>query len=308
MYQSIFKANVSFFPCKEAGKSKIQTISLGRALLADTWRAQVEALRAEADPAKRQAIKEALPCISPGGVFTYVQKGGRKSMSLITPSGFLCADIDCKPEKGINSALAGFDLKAEISRLPFVAYCGKSCGGAGYFLIIPIADPAKYRDYYKALQADAEKCGLTLDAACSSIAFKRFVSWDADPYINTAARPYSYTLPERKRDAPITPETAQEYAAKLEAIITKVEAEKLDIAPAERDWFEMCCALANIFGEAGRDYAQRLFQFYPGYTAAETDAKFTRAIESPYPAYTFGTIREFFKRSTIARDFDDIGQ
>ena len=122
MKQSLFTAQVTFLPCVNADDSEIETISLARALFSDAWRAKVEAVRAEADPAKQKALKDALPCFTPAGTFRHVSRAG-----LQTPSRFLCVDIDYKPEKGINNALAGYDLKAEISRVPCVAYCGLSC-------------------------------------------------------------------------------------------------------------------------------------------------------------------------------------
>ncbi|MBR4233809.1 MAG: PriCT-2 domain-containing protein [Bacteroidales bacterium] len=274
MKQTLIAAQVSFLPCVNADDSEIETISLAQALFSDAWRAKVEAIRAEKNPAKQKALKDALPCFMPAGTFRHPDNSG-----LIAPSGFLYADIDYKPEKGENTALGGFDLKAEIWRVPFVAYCGLSCRGAGYSLLIPIADPAKYRDYYKALQVDFEKCGLTLDPACKNIGRKKFVSWDADPYINTAARPYSYTLPEREHT---TRETlgreldAAETAAKVEAVISYLEANRLDITADYDTWTGgLLAPLANTFGEAGRDYAHRISQFHPKYTAAETDAKYS---------------------------------
>ena len=277
MKQSLFTAQVSLMPCVNADDSEIETITLARALFSDAWRAKVEAIRAEKDPAKQKALKDALPCFMPAGTFRHPDNSG-----LIAPSGFLYADIDYKPEKGENTALGGFDLKAEIWRVPCVAYCGLSCRGAGYSLIIPIADPAKYRDYYKALQVDFEKCGLTLDPQCKNIGRKKFVSWDADPYINTAARPYSYTLPEREHT---TRETlgreldATETAAKVEAVISYLEANRLDITADYDTWIALLAALANTFGEAGRDYAHRLSQYHAKYTAAETDAKYNSLLK-----------------------------
>ena len=277
MKKTIFQAQVSFLPCINADDSEIDTISLGRALLADTWREQVEAIRAEKNPAKQKALKDALPCFTPAGTFRHVDNSG-----LIKPSGFLYADIDYKPEKGENIALAGYDLKAEIWRVPFVAYCGLSCRGAGYSLIIAIDDPAKYRDYYKALQADFEKCGLSLDPACKNISRKHFVSWDANPYINTAARPYSFTLPEREHT---TRETlgreldAAETAAKVEAVIKSCEANRWDITENYADWMRILAALAGTFGEAGREYAHRISAIYPRYSYEQTDAKYSSLLK-----------------------------
>ena len=274
MKASLFKAKISLLPCVNADDSEIENISLGRALIADTWRAQVEAVRAEKDPAKRKALKATLPCFTPSGTFTHVSRAG-----LVRHSGFISLDIDYKPEKGVNTNLAGYDLKAAISAVPNVAYCGHSCGGAGYVVIVPIADPAKHRDYFHALAYYFERAGLELDPACKDVTRKRFVSWDAAPYVNTAAQPWALTLPQREH---ATRETlgreldAAETAAKVEAVISYLEANRLDITADYDTWTGgLLAPLANTFGEAGRDYAHRISQFHPKYTAAETDAKYS---------------------------------
>lgn len=302
--KSIFKAQISFLPYASADDSEIENISLGAALVSRKWRKLIEAVRAEQDPQARQALKDKLPCITPGGTFGHVCRAG-----LIKPSGFLCADLDYKPEKGINTALAGFDLKAEISRLPYVAYCGHSCSGAGYFLIIPIKDPAKYKDYYRALSADFEKGGLTLDPACSNIAFKRFVSYDDNPYINTAARPYSYTLPEREhttREALGRELDASEAAAKVEAVIKACELNKWDITESYADWVRLLSALASTFGEAGRDYAHRISALYGGYDYQETESKFNDLLRHPEYKTQIGTFFYIARQEIGKHDFDII--
>ena len=301
---TLFKAQISLLPNASADDSEIENISLGAALVSRKWRKKVEALRAEKDPQKRQALKDNLPCITPGGTFGHVSRAG-----LINPSGFLCADLDYKPEKGINTALSGFDLKAEISRLPYVAYCGHSCSGAGYFLIIPIKDPSKYKEYYRALAADFEKGGLTLDAACSNIAFKRFVSYDDNPYINTAAQPYAYTLPEREhttREALGRELDATETAAKVEAVISACELNKWDITESYADWVRIISALASTFGEAGRDYAHRISALYTGYDYQETDNKYNDLLRHQEYKTQIGTFFYIARQEIGKHDFDNI--
>ena len=301
MKASLFKAKISLLPCVNADDSEIKNISLGRALIADTWRAQVEAVRAEKDPAKRKALKAALPCFTPSGTFTHVSRAG-----LVRHSGFISLDIDYKPEKGINTALAGYDLKAAISAVPNVAYCG----GSGYVVIVPIADPAKHREYFRALAYHFERAGLELDPACKDVTRKRFVSWDADPYINTAAQPWALTLPEREH---ATRETlgrdldASETAAKVEAVIKSCEANRWDITAAEGDWWRILCSLANTFGEAGRDYAHRISALYPGYTPEETDAKYSRAVKHPEYKDQIGTFFYIARQEIGKHDFDNLG-
>ena len=307
MSNTIFDTKISFAPSVNADDSEIVTISLGRALISDAWREQVEALRAEADPAKRKALKDKLPCITPGGTFSHISKNG-----LERASGYLCADLDYKPEKGINADLKGFDLKAAVARLPYVAYCGKSCGGKGYFLIIRIADASKYKAYYRALQADFERGGLTLDKACSNIAFKRFVSWDESPYINTAALPYSYTLPEREHTAMETlgkELNQEETRAKVEAVIKHCEENKIDITADYEDWVRIMAALAGTFGADGEEYAHRISSLYQGYSKEQTEQKYKSFLNRRGNLEQRANIGTFFyiARQEIGKhDFDNV--
>lgn len=308
MQKTIFETMITFAPKVNADDAELSDISLGRALIADTWRKQVEALRAETDTAKRKALKDSLPCITPGGTFYHISAAG-----LNEASGFLCADIDCKPEKDINAALKEFDLKAAISRLPYVAYCGKSCGGKGYFLIIPIRDASKYKEYYKALENDFRKGGLTLDAACSNIAFKRFVSWDDNPYINTAATPYEMPPKEERatRQTQGREYDDKETAAKVEAIIKECEDREIDITQSYKDWTNILAAFANTFGntEQGFDYAQRISSQYPGYSDTQTEAKYKSFLSGKRKEgeqIKIGTFFDIARREMGKRDFDGI--
>lgn len=305
--KTIFEVKISFVPYVSADDSEIEEITLGRALIADTWRKEVEALRAETNPAKRKTLKDKLPCITPGGLFSHISKDG-----LTQASGYLCADIDYKPEKGINADLKEFDLKAAVARLPYVAYCGRSCGGKGYFLIIPIADTSKYKAYYRALQADFKKGGLILDGACSNIAFKRFVSWDDNPYINTAARPYFYTLPEREHT---TRETlgkdlnGEETRAKVEDVIKHCEDNNIDITTEYSDWVRILAALAATFGEDGEEYAQRISKLYPHYNQEQTEQKYKSFLRGAGNLEQRANIGTFFfiARQEIGKhDFDNV--
>lgn len=302
MRQSIFNAEVSFLPRTYCDDSEIKTISLAKALISDQWREKVEALRAESDPDKRRKVKESLPCFTPSGTFTHVSGSG-----LIAHSGFISIDIDFKPERGINRDLADFDLKSAIADVPQVAYCGHSCSGSGYVLIIPIADPAKHRDYFRALDYYFRRAGLEIDRACKDVTRKRFVSWDAAPYINTAARPWAIVLPEKN----YTPReilghdiTEEETAEKVEAVIKTCEKNNWDITSYYPDWVRILLALASTFGEYGREYAHRISAMYPKYNEGQTNRKFTSALRSKHNSVGIGTFFYIAKAEIGKHDFD----
>ena len=304
MNQSIFTAKVSYLPRKDAPDNEIKTILLGRALLSDTWRAQVEAVRTEKDPARQAELKKALPVFTPSGTFTHISRAG-----LIRHSGFISIDIDYKPERGENTALAGFDLKAAAATIPHIAYCGRSCRGAGYVLVIPIADPTKHREYFRALAYHFERAGLEIDRGCRDICRKRFVSWDPDPYINTAARPWAITLPERNHS---TRETLgrdlaeSETAAAVEAVVSACEQNGWDITADRGDWVQILAALAKTFGEGGRDYAHRISAMYPGYSPEETETKFSDLLKHPEYGWNIGTFFYIARQEIGKHDFDGL--
>ena len=295
MRTNLFSAQVSILPCVNCDDSEIESISLGNVLTSDKWRAKVEEMRAESDPAKRKTLKDALPCFTPSGTFSHVSAAG-----LIEHSGCISVDIDYKPEKGINNALAGFDLKRAISGVPYVAYCGHSCSGAGYVLIIPIADPTKHREYFRALAYHFKRAGLDIDKACKDISRKRFVSWDADPYINTAARPWAITLPELEQATRRNPGGAidtSESAAIVEAVIKACNDNECDITKNYDDWAAILADLAIMFGDNGREYAHKISALHPNYSENQTDTKFSDFLK--HPEYE-GGINNFLR---IARKY-----
>lgn len=280
----------------------MDNISLGWALLSGEWTGQVEAIRAETDPEKRKALKAALPCIMPGGLFR-----GLAEKDLKTASGYLCADLDYKPEMGINADLEGFDIKTAVARLPYVAYCGKSCGGNGYFLIVKIADPEKYKDYYRALCADFKKGGLILDTACSNISSKRFVSWDDNPYINTRPTPYDYMLPERGTATDIKPtgvSADEETRKKVENVIAYCETNGIDITSVYDDWVKILAALAHTFGPSGEIYAFRISHMYPDYSETETRAKYKSLLQQRENQVEIGTFFYIAQTKLNSLDID----
>jgi|LSQX01.3.fsa_nt_gb hypothetical protein len=75
----------------------------------------------------------------------------------------------------------------------------------------------------------------------------------------------------------------------VEALVQQIEAAQIDIAPAYRDWCNLGFAFVNAFGEAGRDYYQRVSRFYPGYSEAETGKQYDHCLKSNRGGVTLKT-------------------
>ncbi|GAB4035250.1 BT4734/BF3469 family protein [Spirosoma gilvum] len=138
------------------------------------YQSKVELLRQLTDKSKRDEVKSTLPAITPSGLFTY-----RQAASLIQHSGLLQFDIDQKENRHIRNYAA---LKGQIARLPFVAYCGLSVSGTGYWGIVPIAYPERHGQHFDALKRVFAHYGIILDEKPRNVASLRGYSYDPDGY------------------------------------------------------------------------------------------------------------------------------
>jgi hypothetical protein len=167
------------------------TVSLKQWLQSKKLQQQVEAIRAMATKADRDAAKSKLPAITPSGIFSK-----RNSNGLIQHSGIICIDID----KTGNEEIENYsDLKKELCKLKQVAYCGASVSGTGLFLLIPLAYPGRHKDQFQALKNDFWKWGIVIDKSCGNIDRLRGASFDADAYYNHTALHYTGLPDEAKK-------------------------------------------------------------------------------------------------------------
>ena len=86
----------------------------------------------------------------------------------------------------------------------------------------------------------------------------------------------------------------------IESITQRVESQHTDIAPNYADWRDLGFALADAFGESGRQYYHRLSRFYPNYSAAETDKQFDNCLKAHGHGITIKTLFHLAKQAGIS--------
>lgn len=270
----ILDVNVSFYETVKTKKPV--TENLYNLLTDGRYAERIERVRKESAPQKQKELKNALPSFTPSGVFSE-----NDDISLVFHSGFICIDIDKKD----NMDVGNFDeMRTLIAQIPFVAYCGLSVRGEGYFCIIPIKYPDKHKQHFRSLQLNFAHCGVTIDESCSNVSRKRYVSHDEDFYYNSDAEVYSLTI----TDAP-APHTGQQCfksthitPVMVDELISMIEERGIDITEKYEYWFAIGCSLANYFGESGRERFHAVSQFHPGYSQNHTDEKFDDALSGKY--------------------------
>lgn len=143
----------------------------------------------------------------PAGIVSGLASGGIDEQHITERNGVIAFDIDAQDNPGIYDWEA---LKELLSLSPCIAYMGLSVSGLGIWGMIPVSDPMRHRQHFDAICEDFATYtfefwqgperehtvirGIKLDPAPSSVASKRFVSYDPRPYVNTAAAVYGRTV------------------------------------------------------------------------------------------------------------------
>ena len=182
---SILNVETTFFENKEdVAKPIIGNLLkiLTSKKLATKHGQRIAEIRATHDKEKRDKLKGKLPCFIPSGTFSHRSEAG-----LIAHNGFISFDLDSGQNTFLNAATAE-QVKAEISKLNVVAYCGLSASGTGLWGLIPIAYPERHKEHFEALELGFLEMGYIIDKACKDVSRLRFWSLDKAPYINHNAK------------------------------------------------------------------------------------------------------------------------
>lgn len=277
----------------------MQQMTIRDFCLTDRWKPVVDELRAMierygAKEAKARddyrQLKTLLPGATLSGLFelreVYDEKRQRKiwcsrrTAHLKLHTGFLCIDIDAQDNQNLTDMrliLRTLRHRAEVALLM------KSCSGTGYFALIPIAYPQYQKEQFKALMRDYAALGITLDKQCGDVTRIRFASYDAEPYINEAAVPYSGVDMGQQVLAPRAAvyaarsyegETQDDVVSKVERLVQILEDNRIDITNSYGDWFKIGFSLANLPEPYGRQFFHRVSAVCDKYNPQLCDRKF----------------------------------
>ena len=164
-----------------------------------------ELLQLQTDIRAGQRQKPEMYGMTPAAFCSY-----RRSANVQYLTGLMAFDIDAKDNA---HRLANYDdLKDEIRKIPYVAYCGRSVSGTGFWGLLFIGynvTASEYKAAFKAMQQDFASMGIKIDSKPADPASLRFFSFDPEGYLNHY--PEAYT---RRYVAPPAPKpTARTYTA-----------------------------------------------------------------------------------------------
>ena len=134
--------------------------------------------RQAADYQKRKKdLKDLLQCYTPAGCLSSRAKNDLKELSR---TGLLQLDFD-------HNDIARYslqELKQCVFDLPFVAYCGLSCSGDGFYALVSIAEPDRLSQYADHLHQVLLAYGIKADQTKGKrVQDLRYLSYDSKALI-----------------------------------------------------------------------------------------------------------------------------
>jgi len=292
--KNILDINVSEF--ENYTNSTPKEVNLYSFLTSKQYSNKVDLIRSEPDKAIKDKIKATLPAITPSGIFAPT----RAIKNLIKHSGFICIDIDKKGNECLNNYTT---LKDELCKIPFVAFCGLSVSGTGYFVLIPIKEPQHHKEYFCTLSIAFQDMNISIDKSCKDVSRLRGYSYDNNYYINDDAKVWDILPPIKKviKQPVISYNSSNTDSTQyfFETCLNVIQTNCIDITSDYNQWFLLLGCLSNHFGEAGRQYAHIISQYHQNYKPNETDYEFTKALKFENKKADISTFFKYCKENGI---------
>ena len=265
------------------------------------FKAIIEQIRSETDPAKRTKLKQELPCFSISRVCKDESRNITKSFSQL-----LQIDIDVKDNQHIFSdAHKVATIREKLANDPFIVLACKSPSNGLKCIVHYDSKTVKILDAFKTSASYfLDVYGLTIDKACKDISRMFFATYDPDIYYNQHAKTLIYTpaVEEVIRQVAIeTPavEVKEKPTFDIEHILEQINTSQIDLTKDYADWLNLGFSFAHEFGEAGRFYFHEISKHHQNYTHAETDAKYSECLITHNGTKTIASFLEVCKANKI---------
>lgn len=254
------------------------------------WKAEVEAIQSCQDPNERKKLKkETASAVTVSGTFIH-----RKEDNLQKHSGFICIDFD------------DFDFSKynDIMLDKYTYACFRSVSGLGLAVIVKIS-PAKHKESFDFLQGYYfNTYGTVIDPLPRNVASLRFVSYDTQIFVNKKSKT-SLLMNETKRKVsnsiPVVYGDSEVGKMVQEAVTMGV-----NIAPDYKTYRDLAFAIANGFGEGGRQWFHALCRSDAKYNSQQADNQFDHAIKGKKRGVTVGTFYWMLKQAGVKLPSADV--
>jgi hypothetical protein len=137
----------------------------------------------EKPKSERVKLKSTMQCYTPAALLKTKKQG---EIEEVKRSGIMQLDWDYPAIKDYDIE----ELKQAVFALDFIAFCGLSCSGNGFFALALIAEPDRLNEYAEHLFKTFNEYGIPVDTSKGrNVNDLRFVSYDANMLIREDPEP-----------------------------------------------------------------------------------------------------------------------
>lgn len=290
-------ARFSFFKAPVTNITPYKTITLidvFKVITGEYCKAHTHKLRLISNTKQNREYKASkFPYATFSGIFE-----ARNENQLIQHSGLIAIDFDHLEavEETRTQLLKDPNFETELL---FVSPNGN---GLKWIVAIDVEKYSHAENFQAIFNYIKNTYSIEIDKACKDVCRATFISYDPAAFIHPLQLEETNGPENRRKFNPapwlITPEkqkpayTPQKYSApdtsakatittrhEVEVITRRAEASKTDLMPNYSDWLTVGFALADEFGEMGRDYFHRLSAFNSDYTEYECNMQFDKCLK-----------------------------
>ena len=249
-----------------------------------TWEDIIHPIRNEADPKVRSQLKKSAPSVTISGTFM----NGRADSKITEHSGLIAIDFDA-----VDDVPA---FKEQLSKDPYTYASFVSISGRGVCCIVKI-DGSKHRQAFNGLcEYYSENFNMPPDPSGVNESRARFVSFDPFLFWNEGSVKFTkYKEPKIIRKLPTIVYAKNDF----EAIIATIQRQNINIADGYHEYRNIGFALADKFGEEGRDYFHSIAQQSSKYTHKSCDVQYNHCLRAQGHGITIATLYYYAQQAGI---------
>jgi hypothetical protein len=285
--------NISFFEkgfapkgTPHLSKENISIIDFLNKVKYGEWKNNIQPIREQPNKEIRTKLKTSLGGITISGTFIE-----RKEANLIAHSGFIGIDIDNN-----NNYQSLIDD-------PYVYSIFTSVSGLGFCAIFKI-EPSKHKESFNWIRNYLfNTYGFVADEAPKNVASLRYVSYDPDLYLNEKSKKCKF-LVEKKITNRALPVILSED--KFSQLVKEAINKGLNITDTYDDYMKVAFAIANGFGELGRNNFHALAQMSMKYDSVSAEKQYNIALQDKgSKKITIGYLYWVFKNNGLVFKNED---
>jgi len=212
--------------------------------------------------------KTALKAVTPSGIFNE----SRANKNLKSHSGFINIDIDQK-----DNQQKLIEIRDTLYADSFIYAAHLSASGKGISIYIRINPDKHYESFIALERYFADKYQIVIDTACKDVSRLRFISYDPELYINEKAKKWTETA--KKEEVKELNTNYTFVQDDIDFVLDQIRAASIDLAPTYHDWLRIGFALADKYGEGGRDTFHFISQFSSKYNREQSDRQYTNCVK-----------------------------